>query len=125
MAWSFQGNHPVYLQIASRIRSDIIRGKYSCDQQIPPVRQLAFEAAVNPNTMQRALMQLEQEGLLVSKGTVGRFVTEDAAVLDDARRKAAVELIDSLLIGCKQMGFQKKEIIQMLNETEDTEECQY
>ena len=125
MAWSFQGNNPVYLQITTKIRSDILSGKYAAEEQIPPVRQLAYEAAVNPNTMQRALSVLEQEGLLVAKGTVGRFVTEDPEVLTRARRKAADELISTLLSGCRQMGFEKEEIMQMLKEKEGEQSWQY
>lgn len=119
MGWNFQGNGPVYLQIASMIRADIIRGKYVADEQIPPVRQLAYNAAVNPNTMQRALSCLEQDGLLYSKGTSGRFVTGDTEVLAKARRDAADELIRSFLQGCEQMGLSKEEIISMLNEKEE------
>lgn len=125
MAWSFQGNIPVYLQITTKIRSEILSGKYAAEEQIPPVRQLAYEAAVNPNTMQRALAQLEQEGLLIAKGTVGRFVTEDPEVLTKARRKAADELIGTLLSGCRQMGFEKEEIMQMLKEKEEEQSWQY
>ncbi len=118
MAWSFQANSPVYQQIASRIRADILNGKYPAEEQIPSVRQLAYIAAVNPNTMQRALTQLEQDGLLISRGTAGRFVTEDQEILRAARQNAADELIESFLQGCRQMGFGKDEIIQMLKDKE-------
>lgn len=120
MSWKFQGNLPVYLQIASKIRADIISGKYSAEEQIPSVRQLAFEAAVNPNTMQRALTQLETEGLLISKGTIGRFVTENEEILQSARYSAADELIHSFLSGCREMGFKKDEIVQMLLNKEES-----
>ena len=118
MAWSFYANSPVYQQIASRIRADILNGKYPAEEQFPSVRQLASEAAVNPNTMQRALSQLEQDGLLLSKGTAGRFVTEDKEILKMAKRNAAKELVLSFKRGCKQMGFSKDEIIQLLQEEE-------
>lgn len=124
MAWIFQGDLPVYLQIASKIRADIIRGKYSAEEQIPSVRQLAFDAAVNPNTMQRALTQLESEGLLIAKGTVGRFVTEDSAVLEKARYNAANELINTFLNGCIEMGFEKDEIAKMILSKEESS-CQF
>ena len=81
MTWQFRGHSPVYRQIVRHIRADILNGCYQPDEQIPPVRQLAMEAGVNPNTMQRALSALEDEGLLVSRGTVGRFVTSDEAAL--------------------------------------------
>ncbi len=120
MSWKFQGSLPVYLQIASKIRADIIRGKYASQEQIPPVRQLAYEAAVNPNTMQRALAQLESEGLLIAKGTIGRFVTENEEILKAARYQAANELIRAFLSGCSEMGFEKEEIIQMLSKEESS-----
>ena len=121
MSWTFQGGLPVYQQIASAIRSDIIGGKYPPASQFPSVRQLAFEAAVNPNTMQRALIQLEQEGLLLAKGTVGRFVTEDPALLEKARNNTAKDLTEAFWKNCKQMGFSKEEIICLLSEQEEEE----
>ena len=98
MPWKFNSHEAVFLQIASRLRGEILRGKYQPDQQIPPVRQLAFEAAVNPNTMQKALTVLEEEGLLYSRGTVGRFVTTDRSVLalcgERVRREAVHRLVE-------------------------------
>ena len=81
MPWKFNSREAVFVQIASRLRGEILRGKYQPDQQIPPVRQLAFEAAVNPNTMQRALTELEREGLLIGCGTSGRKVTTEDTVI--------------------------------------------
>ena len=120
MGWSFHNTLPVYLQIASKIRADIISGKYAKEEQIPPVRQLAFEAAVNPNTMQRALTQLETEGLLIAKGTVGRFVTGDPTVLQFARQKAAEELINAFVNNCIELGITKEELKIMLQDKEDS-----
>lgn len=111
MAWQFHGRAPVYLQIVSRIRADILSGKYQADEQIPSVRQLAFEASVNPNTMQRALTELEREGLLYAKGTIGRFVTSDKEVLRMARetmhREAMTNLVDEVL----SLGITKEELL--------------
>ena len=74
MAWSFTSRAPVYMQIVSRIRADILGGVYQPDQQIPAVRQLALTAGVNPNTMQRAFAVLEAEQLFITRGTIGRFM---------------------------------------------------
>ena len=93
MAWQFTNESPVWVQIAARIRDEIISGVYAPGEQIPPVRQLALTAAVNPNTVQRAFGRLESEGLLCVKGTLGRFVTEDIAVLEAAKQQAARELV--------------------------------
>ena len=94
MTWQFRGHSPVYRQIVRHIRADILNGCYQPDEQIPPVRQLAMEAGVNPNTMQRALSALEDEGLRVSRGTVGRFVTSDEAALERARRTARQDALE-------------------------------
>lgn len=88
MQWKFSGNKAVYLQIMEHIRSAILMGEFPPGARIPPVREFAAQAQVNPNTMQRSLLELEREGLLISCGTTGRFVTNDHAVLDAMRQKA-------------------------------------
>ncbi len=116
MAWSFDKHTPVYMQIADRIRSGIISGEYPSGSQIPSVRQLALVAAVNPNTMQHALMELEAEGLLHSEGTSGRFVTEDPKLLESARRQAAKRLVSAFASQARQMSLTKEEIIDLIEE---------
>ena len=76
MSWSFTSDSPIYLQIAEIIKFRILRGEYPPGTRIPSVRELAQEAAVNPNTMQRALALLKSEGLLITRRTTGRTVTE-------------------------------------------------
>ena len=85
MAWNFNGTETVSLQIARILRDDILSGKYQPGVQVPPVRQIAQDAAVNPNTVQKALTMLENEGLLCSNGTIGRFVTSDIGVIESAK----------------------------------------
>lgn len=118
MAWHFTSASPVWVQIAARLRDEIIRGDYSPGQQIPPVRQLATTAAVNPNTMQRALSALEAEGLLCSKGTQGRFVTEDTEVLRRARMRVAGELVSEFIQRAESLSLTTDELIAMLKEAE-------
>lgn len=119
MAWSFNGHTPVYLQIAERLRNEIIRGKYKAGQQIPPVRQLAVSAAVNPNTMQRAFVELEAQGLICAKGTQGRFVTEDEEILVAARQTAARQLVSDFLRSAEYMSLSPDELIEMIKEESD------
>lgn len=116
MAWSFDKHTPVYMQIADRIRSSIISGEYPPDSQIPSVRQLALLAAVNPNTVQHALTDLETEGIIYSKGTAGRFVTNDPALLDNARKQAARKLVKDFISHAEQMSLTKEELIIMMKE---------
>ena len=97
MAWTFTSGLPVYLQIVSRIRANILNGTYRSDQQMPTVRQLAMEAGVNPNTMQRAFAVLEAEHLFVTRGTVGRFITTDEDILHKAREVMRQETVERLM----------------------------
>lgn len=85
MQWKFSGNKPVYVQIMEHIRYAVLVGTFLPGSQVPAVRDWAAEAKVNPNTMQRALSELEQEGLLISRGTTGRYVTSDPGVLEDMK----------------------------------------
>ena len=111
MAWHFTSRAPVYLQIVSRIRADILGGVSRPDQQIPSVRQLAFEAGVNPNTMQRAFTVLEAERLFVTRGTVGRFITTDTAVLDRARALLRREAVARPVEEAQAVGLSPEELI--------------
>lgn len=92
MNWKFSGDRPVYQQIMALIRGAVLRGELPPGGKIPSVRELAAEAQVNPNTMQRAMSELEREGLLVSGGTSGRTVTEDGEVLKQLRDRTLKEL---------------------------------
>lgn len=112
MAWQFSSRAPVYLQIVSRIRADILNGVYQADQQIPSVRQLALTAGVNPNTMQRAFSVLEAERLFVTRGTVGRFITTDQAVLEQARKVLRRETVTRIIEEAAAVGLTPEELIE-------------
>ncbi len=116
MAWSFTQDSPVYLQISKRIIMSVLSGEYTIGEQIPSVRQLALEAAVNPNTVQHAFQELESEGIIVSKGTVGRYVTEDVSVIESCRKKMAEQLIKKFLDDANRLALTKENIIAILEE---------
>ena len=118
MAWTFNSQTPVYIQIAARLRGEIIRGVYKPNDQIPPVRTLAVIAAVNPNTVQRALTLLEDEGIIYSHTTQGRYVTDDNAVLERARHQAANELIEDFLHKARELSIERDELISILKEAD-------
>ncbi len=118
MAWSFTQDRAVYLQISERIIISIISGKYAPAQQIPSVRQLALEAAVNPNTVQHAFADLENEKIIVSKGTLGRFVTDDTEVIEKCRKKLAGELATTFIKKASELSISKDELISIIKETE-------
>ena len=118
MQWKFSGNKAVYLQIMEHIRSAILAGEFPSGARIPPVREFAAQAQVNPNTMQRALLELEREGLLVSCGTTGRFVTEDQAVLNAARQKTVDLVVRHAAAQFRELGVPLKEAAQLLMKLE-------
>ncbi len=99
MEWKLNGSEPVYQQIKEHFRCAILSGHYPPGERIPSVRDLATQARVNPNTMQRALSELEQEGLLLSHGAFGRFVTENQLILQALRQQK----IDQTLLQCQKL----------------------
>ena len=115
MAWSFTSRAPVYMQIVSRIRADILGGVYQPDQQIPAVRQLALTAGVNPNTMQKALAELEDTRLIYTERTNGKFVTEDTALIEKYKIQYADALAERFLSGMKELGFSEAEAVKYLS----------
>ena len=92
MNWKFNGERPVYQQIMENLRGAIVKGELAPGRKVPSVRELAAQAQVNPNTMQRAMTELEREGLLVGGGTSGRTVTTDQAVLAAMKEQILEEL---------------------------------
>ncbi len=116
MAWSFTSDKLIYMQIAERITHSVISGEYAPGAQIPSVRQLALEAAVNPNTVQHAFTELENEGIIISKGTVGRYVTEDTAIIENCRKKTAKQAVKTFTQRIAPLGLSSQEIIKMLEE---------
>lgn len=111
---SFESGKPLFLQLQELIRTDIAAGKYSPGEKIPGVRDLAISANVNPNTMQRALAELEAEGLLVTRGTSGRFICPDPAVIEEAKRKIIAEHAKGFLMKCRELGVDRNEAAQIL-----------
>ena len=89
MDWHFTDDRPIWQQLTEQLTLRILKGEYPPGGKLPAVREIAAQAGVNPNTMQRAMAQLEQDGLAVANRTAGRTVTEDAAVIQAARRARA------------------------------------
>ena len=116
MAWKFSADKPVYMQISDRIVKRVLSGEYAAGEQIPTVRQIALEAAVNPNTVQHAFSELENEGLIISMGTSGRFVTEDVEVVAHCRQKMAEQLALEFAKNMSELSITKEESIKLIGE---------
>lgn len=116
MEWSLRSDRPIWLQLCEQMERRIVTGQYPPGSRLPSVRELAAEAGVNPNTMQRALQQLEQENLTVTHRTAGRMVTEDTAAVDAIRRKMARDAIEAFYTATAQLGYSRQEAAELLKE---------
>ncbi len=122
MEWTITAGRPVYLQLIEQLELAIVTGVYPPGSRVPPVRELAAEAGVNPNTMQRALQELETRGLLQTQRTAGRTVTQDTELLDHLRRERALVLAQSFLQQMRDLGFSKQEVREILEHSATKEE---
>lgn len=114
MAWLIDNNKPVYIQLVEQLKSKIISGEFKPGDKIDSVRSLAEEAEVNPNTMQRALAELERENLVFSKRTSGRFVTDNEEMIKAMKEEVASEQIKNLKSNLERLGFSEEEIIDLV-----------
>lgn len=119
MAWKFTSDKPVYLQITDRLIKSILSGEYKAGEQIPSVRQLALEAAVNPNTVQHAFAELEDEGIVISKGTVGRYVTDNQEIIEHCRIRLAEKIVKDFVENLEQLSLTKAQAIAMIEEVSE------
>jgi DNA-binding transcriptional regulator YhcF (GntR family) len=122
MIWNFGGSKPVYQQIKDRIRDAILAGEYPPGSRIPSVRELAADARVNPNTMQRALSDLEREQILVGCGTAGRSVTGDQTILEGLHRQAVEEALENCVRKFRALGLTPGQAAALLLQYEKTED---
>ena len=111
MSWKLSSDRPIYAQIIEEIQLRIVSGEYRAGQRMPSVRELAAQAEVNPNTMQKALAEMEQKGLLYSQRTSGRFVTEDQKMIEEIKNTLAREQIIAFVQSMKQLGFNNEDIL--------------
>lgn len=116
MSWNFDNDKPIYTQILEHIEMKIISGEYPLGSKVPSVRDLAAEAQVNPNTMQRALQELERNGLVVTQRTAGRTVTADQTLVEQFKKARAMESTRKYVAQMKQLGLNITEIITYINE---------
>ncbi|MDF2887205.1 MAG: putative transcriptional regulator [Lacrimispora sp.] len=110
MSWELKNDRPIYIQLIEQIHFRIISGEYESGSKLPSVRDLAAEASVNPNTMQKALSELEHSGLLVTNRTSGRLITEDQSMIQKMKLDLAKEQLENFLKQLKKLGFSDEEV---------------
>lgn len=112
--WNFDSNQPIYLQLIRQIEMKIISGEYPPGSKMPTSRDLAMSAKVNPNTVQKAYMLLEQSEMISTDRTIGRFVTEDKDKINQMRSEAAKALAREYIEGMQAIGFSIKESVALI-----------
>lgn len=114
MSWNFNDDKPIYIQLMEQIQLRIVSGIYKAGEKLPSVRDIASEASVNPNTMQKALTELERTGLVFSQRTSGRFITEDINMIKDIKNSLAKDQIQNFLYNMEKIGYTKNETIELI-----------
>ena len=118
MNWNITAGRPVYVQLIEQLELAIVTGDYPLGSRIPPVRKLAAEAGVNPNTMQRALQELETRGLLQTMRTSGRIVSADEQTLHDLRQKRAEVCLSDFLLQMQKLGYSRQETLDLFQQAD-------
>lgn len=118
MEWQIAAGRPVYIQLVEQLERAVVTGVYPPGERVPAVRDLAAQAQVNPNTMQRALAEMESRGLLVTQRTSGRTVTSDTALIAKTRQALAASLAQVFLAQAKSLGLTREEILALLQQEE-------
>lgn len=116
MSWNLDSDRPIFVQIIEHLEYDIVSGYLSPGSKVPSVRELASEASVNPNTMQRALSEMERQGLMRTERTSGRYVTDDEGVIISLKKNLAGIGVDSFIKQMKRLGLERDEVIKMIND---------
>lgn len=116
MNYIFDNERPIYIQLVELIRTDIVSGKYEKGSKLPSVRELALTIKVNPNTMQKALVELENEKLIYTERTNGKYVTEDEKKLEKIKKQLAQEKVNNYLNSMKSIGINYEDAIRYLQE---------
>lgn len=118
MKFEFDNNIPIYVQLIDQLKRYIISGKIKPGERLPSVRELALMTQVNPNTMQKALAELEELSLVYTERTSGKFVTKDQKLINKYRKEYAKELANKYFSSMGDIGFSKEDTIEYLKELE-------
>ena len=116
MNYIFDNERPIYIQLVEMIRIDIVSGKFKKGQKLPSVRELALIMKVNPNTMQKALVELENENLIYTERTNGKYVTEDEKLIEKVKKELAQEKVNNYLNSMKNIGINYDSAVRYLQE---------
>lgn len=119
MSWNISNDRPVYIQLVEELTMRIVSGVYKPGERIDSVRDFAQQAKVNPNTMQKALAEIERNGLVYSQRTAGKFVTEDKKIIEKARKSIATAELETFMLKMKKLGYNKETVLCFINDAKE------
>ncbi len=119
MSWNISNDRPVYIQLVEELTMRIVSGVYKPGERIDSVRDFAQQAKVNPNTMQKALAEIERNGLVYSQRTAGKFVTEDKKIIEKARKSIATAEVEAFMLKMKKLGYNKETVLSFINDAKE------
>lgn len=119
MAWNFTGDRPIFQQLVDIIILEIISGRYKSGEKLDTVRDFAVSAGVNPNTMQRALTEIENTGIIYTRRGDGRYVVEDTGIIDSIRNGYVSDKVKEFTVSLKKLGLTDEEILKAVKQTLD------
>jgi DNA-binding transcriptional regulator YhcF (GntR family) len=114
MNFEFNNNIPIYIQLVEQLKIYIISGKLEAGERLPSVRDLALQTKVNPNTMQKALAELEELGLVYTERTNGKFVTKDRELIEKFKKEYAKEIAENYFSCMQSIGFNDLDAVEFL-----------
>lgn len=121
MDFEFDSDKPIYKQLVEKLKLEIITGTYQSGDKLPSVRELSAMIRVNPNTIQRALLELEKQKLIFTMRTSGKFVTEDENIIQQAKQELAEEQVEIFLTHMNTLGLGKEDIMRLLKERKNSQ----
>ena len=116
MDYIFDNERPIYIQLVEQLKIEIVSGKLKSGERLPSVRELALTVKVNPNTMQKALVELENEGLVYTERTNGKYVTNNKELIEKIKKELAKEKVNNYLESMQNIGISYEEAISYLQE---------
>lgn len=115
MPWKFRDDAPIYTQVVDKLKTKIFIGEYLPGEKLPSVREFASEIGINPNTVQRALGDMEACGLVLSNRTSGKYITENKELIDELKSGVAMALVNEFYKKMLDLGYSNSEIINMIS----------
>jgi DNA-binding transcriptional regulator YhcF (GntR family) len=122
MEWELKSDRPIYTQLLEELKRRIVSGYYKPGDKLLPVRELAQEAKVNPNTMQKALTELERENLVFAVRTTGRYITEDQELIRNTKQEFAACHVAEYVEEMSSLGYDREQMLQFIRDYEEEKE---